>query len=126
LQVQFNEDLVQLAEIELRLNGWSCEWCVVVLRSLKRSKKVRKETSENGERRTSAPMPTIYQPKKSPRQIVQRYRQRADAESVFDELKNPWHLSGFFSQKAVVSQIPARMLLLAYNQWSLFVRVLIR
>jgi hypothetical protein len=57
-------------------------------------------------------------------QIVQLYRQRADAENVFDELKNQWGFSGFCSQNAAVSQSSARMLLLVYNLWSLFLRVL--
>jgi hypothetical protein len=57
-------------------------------------------------------------------QIVQLYRQRADAENVFDELKNQWGFAGFCAQKASVSQSSARMLLLIYNLWSLFVRVL--
>ncbi|MFU8894310.1 MAG: transposase, partial [Luteolibacter sp.] len=57
-------------------------------------------------------------------QIVELYRQRADAENVFDELKNQWGFSGFCSQKAAVSQSSARMLLLVYNLWSIFVRVL--
>ena len=41
-------------------------------------------------------------------QIVGLYRQRADAENVFDELKNQWGFSGFCSQKAAVSQSSAR------------------
>ena len=45
-------------------------------------------------------------------------------QNVFDELKNQWGFAGFCSQKAVVSQSSARMLLLVYNLWSLFVRVL--
>ena len=45
-------------------------------------------------------------------------------ENVFGELKNPWGFSGFCSQKAAVSQSSARLLLLIYNLWSLFVRVL--
>jgi hypothetical protein len=60
---------------------------------------------------------------KSNEGLVQIYRQRADAENVFDELKNQWGFSGFCSQKAAVSQSSARLLLLVYNLWSLFVRV---
>jgi len=52
-------------------------------------------------------------------QVIQLYRQRADAENVFDELKNQWGFAGFCSQKAAVSQSSARMLLLIYNLWSL-------
>ncbi len=55
---------------------------------------------------------------------MQLYPQRADAENVFDELKNQWGFAGFCSQKATVSQSSARILLLVYNLWSLFVRVL--
>lgn len=56
-------------------------------------------------------------------QIVMAYRKRADAENVFDELKNQWGLSGFCSKKAVVSETAARLTLITYNLWSLFVRV---
>ncbi len=45
-------------------------------------------------------------------QVIQLHRQRADAENVFDELKSQWGFAGFCSQKAVVSQSSARMLLL--------------
>ena len=51
------------------------------------------------------------------------YRKRADAENVFDELKNQWGFTGFCSHKAVVSETAARLLLLTYNLWTLFVRV---
>jgi hypothetical protein len=47
-------------------------------------------------------------------QVILLYRKRADAENVFDELKNQWGFSGFCSQKAVVSETAARMLLLTY------------
>jgi hypothetical protein len=50
--------------------------------------------------------------------------QRADAENFFDELKNQWGFDGFCSGKGVVSETAARLLLLTYNLWSLFVRVL--
>jgi hypothetical protein len=56
-------------------------------------------------------------------QIVLLYRKRADAENVFDELKNQWGFSGFCSHKAVVSEMAARLLLVTYNLWTLFVRM---
>jgi len=37
--------------------------------------------------------------------------------------KNQWGFAGFCSKKAVVSETAARLLLLTYNLWSLFVRV---
>ncbi len=59
----------------------------------------------------------------TPGQIVLAYRKRADTENVFDELKNQWGFSGFCSGKAVVSEMAARLLLITYNLWTLFVRV---
>lgn len=59
----------------------------------------------------------------TPAQIVLTYRKRGDAENVFDELKNQWGFSGFCSGKGVVTETAAGLLLLTYNLWSLFVRV---
>ena len=45
-------------------------------------------------------------------------------QNVFDELKNQWGFVGFCAHKAVVSECAARLLLLIYNLWSMFLRVL--
>ena len=58
-----------------------------------------------------------------PAQIVLCYRKRADSENVFDELKNQWGFAGFSSGKAVVGEAASRLMLLVYNLWSMFVRV---
>jgi hypothetical protein len=60
----------------------------------------------------------------TPAQVVFNYRQRADAENVFDELKNQWGFDGFCSGKGVITETAARLLLLTYNLWRLFVRVI--
>ncbi len=57
-------------------------------------------------------------------QIVELYRNRADAENVFDELKNQWGFNGFSSRKRCVSELAARLLLLTYNLWNLFLRLI--
>lgn len=57
-------------------------------------------------------------------QIVELYRKRADCENVFDELKNQWGFSGFCSHHANVTEIAARVLLLTYNLWTLFSRLM--
>lgn len=57
-------------------------------------------------------------------QIVDLYRERADAENVFDELKNQWGFGGFCSMDAGVTEIAARLLLLCYNLWTLFSRMM--
>jgi len=56
------------------------------------------------------------------RAIAQLYRDRADCENSFDELKNQWGWTGFTSQEIKRSALMARNNALIYNWWSLFVR----
>lgn len=55
--------------------------------------------------------------------IAQYYRDRADAENVFDEIKNHWGWGGFTSRTFDVTRAVARITTLIYNWWSLFVRI---
>ncbi|PCI36611.1 MAG: transposase [Thiotrichales bacterium] len=55
--------------------------------------------------------------------LAQHYRDRADAENNFDELKNQWGWAGFTTQDKNRCQIAARMIALVYNWWNLFVRL---
>jgi len=55
--------------------------------------------------------------------IVQHYRDRADCENNFDEIKNQWGWGGFVTQKMKPCRFIARMFALIYNWWSLFVRL---
>lgn len=55
--------------------------------------------------------------------IVQHYRDRADCENNFDEIKNHWGWGGFVTQKIKPCRLVARMIALIYNWWSLFVRL---
>ena len=57
-------------------------------------------------------------------QVVDLYRQRADCENVFDELKNQWGFAGFCSRNARVTSLAAKLQLLVYNMWNLFMRLL--
>jgi len=57
--------------------------------------------------------------------LAQHYRDRADAENNFDELKNQWGWSGFTTHDLKRCQIMARIIALVYNWWSLFVRLAI-
>jgi hypothetical protein len=57
--------------------------------------------------------------------IAQLYRDRAEAENVFDELKNQWGWAGFTTQDQKRCQILARIVALIYNWWSLFTRLAI-
>jgi hypothetical protein len=55
--------------------------------------------------------------------LRQLYRDRADAENAFDELKNQWGWGGFTTHDLHRCQLAARGVALAYNWWSLFVRL---
>ena len=55
--------------------------------------------------------------------LGQLYRDRADAENAFDELKNQWGWGGFTTHDLHRCQLSARTVALIYNWWSLFVRL---
>ena len=55
--------------------------------------------------------------------LGQLYRDRADAENAFDELKNRWGWGGFTTHDLHRCQLSARAVALVYNWWSIFVRL---
>ena len=57
------------------------------------------------------------------RSIAQLYRDRADCENVFDELKNQWGWGGFTTKDLARCRLAARMVALVYNWWNIFVRL---
>jgi Transposase DDE domain group 1 len=57
--------------------------------------------------------------------IAQLYRDRAEAENIFDELKNQWGWTGFTTHDLQRCQILARVIGLIYNWWSLYTRLAI-
>jgi hypothetical protein len=57
--------------------------------------------------------------------IAQLYRDRAEAENIFDELKNQWGWTGFTTQDLRRCQILARTIAVIYNWWTLFTRLAI-
>ena len=56
--------------------------------------------------------------------LAQLYRDRADCENVFDELKNHWGWGGFTTHDLKRCRLLARYVALTYNWWSLFVRLM--
>jgi len=54
--------------------------------------------------------------------LLYLYRQRADVENAYDELKNQWGWGGFTTKDLLRCQIVARIVALVYNWWLLFVR----
>jgi hypothetical protein len=55
--------------------------------------------------------------------IGQLYRDRADCENVFDELKNQWGWAGFTTSDINRCRLMAGLVALFFNWWNLFVRL---
>jgi len=55
--------------------------------------------------------------------IIDHYRDRSDCENNFDEIKNQWGWGGYTTQDIKRCRLISRMVALAYNWWSLFVRL---
>jgi hypothetical protein len=55
--------------------------------------------------------------------LAQLYRDRADSENAFDELKNQWGWAGFTTRDLKRCQIMARLIALVYDWWTLFARL---
>jgi len=123
----------QSREGKLRLQGWSAERRVVVLR-----RRVAREPEKATLPETAGPaleMLVEVAPEPNwefivlvtnldwePRALSDAYRQRADSENAFDELKNQWGWGGFVTRDLMRSRISARTVALIYNWWTLFVR----
>ena len=66
---------------------------------------------------------TSLDPRAFPTQSMpKQYRDRADAENSFDELKNQWGWGGFTSRQLSASRLMANLVALFYNWWNLYVR----
>jgi hypothetical protein len=56
--------------------------------------------------------------------VAAHYRDRADSENNFDELKNQWGWCGFTTQDLHRCRLMARMIALIYNWWLIFARLI--
>lgn len=120
-------------EDTLRLSGWSRARRVVVLRRPLTGELLMTEKDDEQERLAfiESDVPTkryeyAVLVTSTPSEILalaQLYRDRADAENTFDELKNQWGWGGFTTQDLVRCRLMARMVALIYNWWTLFVRL---
>ena len=119
----------------LRLTGWSRSRRVIVLRRrLKGSVAVSEHAAMRNQLRLSfaeigedtalweyAVLVTSLD--EEVLSIAQLYRDRADCENAFDELKNQWGWGGFTTKDLARCQLTARMVALVYNWWNIFVRL---
>lgn len=124
-------------EGELALTGWENKRRVIVLR-----RRLAGEIVLTGEQEGQQVLAFVEADRKAGKTITgyeyavlvtnteyevlslgQLYRDRADAENAFDELKNQWGWGGFTTQDLHRCQLAARAVALVYNWWSLFVRL---
>jgi Transposase DDE domain group 1 len=121
-------------EDTLRLTGWSRGRRVVVLRRRLKDGVVGRVPSQDGQLLLGfaeiSPNREMYEYAvlvtsldAEVLTVAQLYRDRADCENVFDELKNQWGWGGFTTQDLARCQLAAQMVALVYNWWNLFVRL---
>jgi hypothetical protein len=120
---------------ELRLVGWSRQRRVIVLRRrLKKDSMVASARDEADQLRLSFPeiddevaiheyAVLVTSLDAEVLTIAQLYRDRADCENVFDELKNQWGWGGFTTHDLARCRLAARLVALVYNWWNLFTRL---
>jgi len=124
------------SESSLQLSGWLCHRRVIVLRrELKGAVALAHktddgqqefafiETAEDVKRYEYAVLVTSLPDAID--ELAQHYRDRADSENAFDELKNQWGWTGFTTRDIHRCQVMAQNTALIYNWWSLFVRLAI-
>ena len=126
----------QAASARLRLSGWSHDRRVVVVRRpVRQSKAARAKKSdkpkgqdslqfgdmESGTQWEYAVLVTNSDHDLSA--IGKLYRDRADCENGFDELKNQWGWGGYTTQDLERCNLSARAVALIYNWWSWYVRL---
>jgi hypothetical protein len=118
--------VLQVAELTLRLPDWSRARRVVVGRRClgEVSKDVAGTFWDETKHEFEAYVTSLSASEVNAWQIIELYRQRADAENVFDELKHQWGLEGFCCRKRNATALAARLGLLVYNLWHLFLRLL--
>jgi hypothetical protein len=123
----------QMVEAQLQLHGWSAKRRVVIVRQRIRGGIARERRVDGKQLRLDLAGPSVHEGDKlweyavlvtdvALESIGQLYRDRADAENAFDELKNQWGMGGFTTQDINRCQTVARACALVYNWWSWYCR----
>lgn len=132
---QFFKSGWELKEDELQLQGWSKARRVVIVR-----RRVEKDNTLLLEKQSAGQtsLSFIEEPENFKLfeysvlvtsletegvSILQHYRDRADCENIFDEIKNQWGWGGYTTRDLKSCRFMARIIALIYNWWSLFVRM---
>jgi len=125
----------QMVEDQLQLHGWSKRRRVVIVRQRIKGGIARERRVDGKQLRLDLAGPSVHEGERLWEYAVmvtdaaypieaigQLYRDRADCENGFDELKNQWGLSGFTTQDINRCQTTARACALVYNWWSWYCR----
>jgi hypothetical protein len=119
----------QMVEAQLQLLGWSAKRRVVIVRQRIKGGLARERRIDGGKQLRLDLQPSVHDSGQRlweyavlvtdvayPLEAIgQLYRDRADAENAFDELKNQWGLGGFTTQDINRCQTVARACALVYN-----------
>jgi hypothetical protein len=129
----------QAMEAELKLTGWTTERRVVIVRETPASAP---PSNSNRAKKAEPMLPgDDWSPQACPwagkiavlvtslnqisyptTAMPRLYRERADMENNYDELKNQWGWGGYTTHKIGPSQLAATFIALVYNWWGLYVR----
>jgi hypothetical protein len=135
----------QALETTIRLSGWTKERRVILVRENPAQAPVREpgKSRRGKDRQTLLPnaqgsgwdaqaapwsgkiavLVTSLDEEVFPTQVIPKhYRDRADAENCFDELKNQWGWNGYTSRRLASSRLMANLVALFYNWWNLYLR----
>lgn len=135
----------QALETPLRLGGWSKERRVILVRENPAAAPIREAgRARRGKDRQSrlpqavgegwdacatpwsgkiAVLVTSLDAQAYPAIAMPRhYRDRADAENCFDEIKNQWGWNGYTSRRLTSCRLMANLIALVYNWWTLYLR----
>ena len=124
----------QAKESLLRLDGWSRQRRVIILRRRVKGALTMSSNETLGQQTLSfvevGADADVYEysvlATSLDEELVsfgQLYRDRGDSENIFDELKNQWGWGGFVTQDLARCQLAARLVALFYDWWNIFVRL---
>jgi hypothetical protein len=113
----------QAKETQVRLKGWSRQRRIIVLRRRVKGELATPSTDEAGQRRLTfvdiLRSEELWEYQVLATSLVEQvgsfgqlYRDRADGENIFDELKNQWGWGGFVTQDLARCRLKARMVAL--------------
>jgi hypothetical protein len=124
----------QAKETVVRLVGWSRQRRIIVLRRPKKDGPATSSQRDDSQLLLGLPAigpgEDVWEYQVLVTSLVeelasfgQLYRDRADSENIFDELKNQWGWGGFVTHDLARCRLAARLVALFYDWWNIFVHL---